>query len=179
MLTRPFRLALGIGAWVLAPALASAQVHQELLTQLTDRVPVGAIVYVTDTKGVTIKGRLAAVVDDAVRLNVANGPRTIAVADISRIQSQNPDTSLNGTLIGAAIGAIPGIYWLIVDPNECTGLCPEDYVSIAAGATIGWLIDRSVHKKVTVYTAAPTGTRSSTVTTLPSSLGIERACSSR
>jgi hypothetical protein len=33
------------------------------------------------------------------------------------------DAVLNGTLIGAGIGAIPGIYWLIADPNECAGLC--------------------------------------------------------
>lgn len=168
MMPLPVRLALGVGAWTLACAYASAQaVHQGSLDAVKDRVPVGEIVYVTDTKGVTIKGRLATVVDDAVRLNVATDARTIAVADIGRIQWQKPDSSLTGTLIGAAIGAIPGIYWLIADPNECTGLCPEDYASIATGATVGWLIDRSVHKKVTVYTAGPTRAPSSGVTVAP------------
>jgi len=57
-------------------------------------------------------------------------------------------------LIGSAIGAIPGIYWLIADPNECTGLCPEDYVAIGVGAIVGGLIDRAIKKKVTVYDSA-------------------------
>lgn len=168
MVTLPFRFGLGVVVWTLTAALASAQeVNQQSLEPVKARVPVGEIVYVTDTKGVTIKARLAAVVDDAVRLNVANDTRTIAVADISRIQSQKPDSSLTGVLIGGAIGAIPGIYWLIADPNECTGFCPEDYASIATGAVVGWLVDRSVHKKVTVYTAAPTGAPSPRVTVAP------------
>jgi hypothetical protein len=53
-------------------------------------------------------------------------------------------------LIGAAIGAIPGVYWLIADPNECTGLCAEDYVAIGVGALVGGLIDRAIKKKVRV-----------------------------
>jgi len=141
--------------------------QQGSLEPIKDRVPAGEVVYVTDMKGVTIKGRLAAVVDDAVRLNIANDTRTIAATNIGRIQWQKPDSPLTGVLIGGAIGAIPGIYWLIADPNECTGMCPEDYASIATGATIGWLIDRSLHKKVTVYTAGPTGTHSPGVIVAP------------
>lgn len=60
---------------------------------------------------------------------------------------QKPDSLLNGILIGAAIGAVPGIYYLIADPNECTGLCPEEYALIAAGAVVGGLIDRAITRK--------------------------------
>jgi hypothetical protein len=61
------------------------------------------------------------------------------------------DSLLNGILIGAGVGAIPGVYWLIADPNECTGLCPEDYAAIAVGAVVGGLIDRAITRKVTAY----------------------------
>ena len=64
--------------------------------------------------------------------------------------SQQPDSLLNGILIGAGVGAIPGIYWLIADPNECAGLCAEDYAAIGVGAVIGGLIDRAITRKVTV-----------------------------
>jgi hypothetical protein len=55
------------------------------------------------------------------------------------------------------VGAFPGVYWLIADPNECTGMCPEEYAFIAIGAVVGGLIDRAITRKVTVY---PAGTSS-------------------
>ena len=120
---------------------------------------VGDVVYVTDASGVTIKGRLDEAMDDAVRLNFKTGRRTISAADVRRVQWRQPDSPLTGLFIGAAIGAIPGIYWLIADPNECTGMCPEDYVAIGVGALVGWLIDRSISRKVTVYERQPPASR--------------------
>jgi len=76
-----------------------------------------------------------------------------AAAQSPTATEPQPDSPLNGILIGAGVGAIPGIYWLIVDPNECTGLCPEDYAAIAVGAVLGGLIDRAITRKVTVYEA--------------------------
>ena len=117
------------------------------------QVPVGDVVYVTDATGATIKGPLAAVTDDAVQVFVRGGLRHVPASDVRRIQWRSPDSPLTGALIGAGIGAIPGIYWLVVDPNECTGMCPEEYAAIAICAGIGWVIDRAVHRKVTVYVA--------------------------
>ena len=118
---------------------------------LKARVPVGDEVYVTDTKGATLKGRLAAVTDDTVQVYVGADLRRVAATSVRRIQWQQPDSPLTGVLIGAGIGAIPGLYWLAVDPNECAGLCPEDYALIAIGAAIGGWIDHAIKKKVTVY----------------------------
>ena len=56
--------------------------------------------------------------------------RAQAAAQPPPATSRQADSPLNGILIGAGVGAIPGIYWLVVDPNECTGLCPEDYAAI-------------------------------------------------
>jgi hypothetical protein len=164
MVALTFRFAMAVFASAWAAGLASAQTPaQQSLLIVKDRVPAGDVVYVTDTKGVTHKGRLTAVFGDAVELTAKSDRRAIAGAEISLIQWQKPDSVLTGVVIGAAIGAIPGVYWLLADPNECTGMCPEDYAAIALGATVGWVIDRAIKKKITVYAAGPPGTRSTTV----------------
>jgi len=72
--------------------------------------------------------------------------------------TEPPDSLLNGILIGAAVGAVPGIYWLVADPNECTGMCAEEYALIGIGALVGGLIDRAITRKATVYsTEGPSG----------------------
>jgi len=182
MMTTPFRVGLTLVAWTCAAGIGAAQTpDQESWMLAKDRVAVGDVIFVTPANGATIKGRLAAAIDDAVRLNLKGNTRTIPAADVRRIQRQQPDSALTGLLIGGAIGAIPGIYWLIADPNECTGMCPEDYVSIGVGATVGWLIDRAISTKVTLYETASPGSRPAKVTIGPvvkrSRLGAEIAVS--
>jgi len=120
-------------------------------------------VYVTDATGATIKGQLAALTDDAVQVKVGADVRGVAAADVRRIQWQQRDSPITGALIGAGLGAIPGIYWLAVDPNECNGMCPEEYGFIAAGAVVGALIDRAIKRKVTVYSATTPNGRATSV----------------
>ena len=116
-------------------------------------VPLGAAVYVTDAGGSIVKGSLFRLTVEAVQVQVGKELHTVSAGDVRRIQWQQPDSPLTGVLIGAAIGAIPGIYWLAADPNECTGMCPEEYALIAVGAIVGGLIDRAITKKVTVFDA--------------------------
>lgn len=80
---------------------------------------------------------------------------SVAVRDDRRTRWHQRDSLLDGMLIGAGIGAIPGVYWLLADPNECNGMCPEDYGLIAIGAGIGALIDAVIHAKTTVDAAEP------------------------
>lgn len=168
MMTWLFRTGLTFVACTCAAAIASAQApHQQSWMHLKDRLAVGDVVYVTDANALTIKGRLATVVDEAIQLYLKADTRTIPAANVRRIQRRQPDSPLTGLFIGAGIGAIPGIYWLVADPNECTGMCPEDYVSIGVGALVGWLIDRSISRKVTVYEAQPPGSRSPAITIGP------------
>ena len=144
-------------AWCCTVSGASAQapVQQPTtassLADVSALVPVGGIVEITDNTGGTTRGSLVAATDHAIQVDLRGAMRSVAAADIRRIQWQRPDSPLTGVLVGAAIGAAPGIYWLIADPNECTGMCPEDYASIALGAVIGGIIDHLIHKKVTVY----------------------------
>jgi len=114
----------------------------------------GDVVWVTDASGSTSQGRLASVAGDAVHVRVGGRVRSVAAADIRRMQWRKTDSPLTGVLVGAIIGAVPGIYWLVADPNECRGLCPEEYALIGAGAAIGGLIDHAIRKRVTVYSAS-------------------------
>ena len=71
MVALTFRLGLVVITWTWASSLASAQsALPQSLQPVKDGVPAGDVVYVTDTKGVTIKGRLGAVTEDEVRLSV-------------------------------------------------------------------------------------------------------------
>lgn len=137
------------------------------LAAVKERVPVGSDVYVTDSTGATIKGRLDELTASTMRIRVRAEIRSVATSDILRIQWQQPDSLLSGVLIGAGIGAIPGPYWLAVDPNECHGMCPEEYALVAAGAVIGGLIDHHIKRKVTVYERRPVGTRTTSLTIHP------------
>ena len=137
-------------------ALAQAPEHARtaLLSALTEQVPAGEVVYVTDAAGATVRGKLMRISNDVVELRMNTTTRDIRASDVVRIQWQKRDSLLNGIVIGGGIGAIHGIYWLIADPNECTGLCAEDYVAIGVGALLGGFIDRAIKKKVTVYDSA-------------------------
>jgi outer membrane lipoprotein SlyB len=166
-LRRLIALAAILWSWTSGIASAQATDQRSMRTPsqavVKARVPAGDVVYVTDTTGATIKGTLAAVTDEAVQVYVRRGVRSVAAADVRRIQWQQPDSPITGALIGAAIGAIPGIYWLAVDPNECTGMCPEEYALIAIGAVVGAVIDHAIKRKVTVYAAGPSSGRAKSV----------------
>jgi hypothetical protein len=145
--------------WVSAATLAVAQevdprpaTPRDALEQAG--VAVGDAVSVRDARGDTITGRLAAATDVAVEVRAGAGLRRVAAVDVRRIEWRKPDPPFRGILIGAALGSIPGLYWLAADPNECRGLCPEEYAFIGIGAVVGGLIDRAIRKQVTVYSAA-------------------------
>jgi hypothetical protein len=172
-------LAIAVGVWGFGPIAAHAQQQTDALASssslgaIADRVPIGEVVYVTDIAGTIVKGTLAVVVDDGIHLRTSAGPREVRAGTIRQIHWQRRDPVLNGVLIGAGIGAIPGLYWLAVDPNECRGFCAEEYGLIAAGALAGGLIDRAIKRKVLVYAAEPS-TRSVRVTIHPVLTRTER-----
>lgn len=143
-------------------ALASAFLLGNATAQTTDpvssamldvkaRVPAGEVVYLTDNHGGTVKAVLAGATSDAIEIIVNGERRTVAAGQVRRIQRQQRDSWLTGALVGTGIGAIPGIYYLATDPNECAGLCPEEYALMGIGALVGGLVDWAIKKKVTVY----------------------------
>jgi hypothetical protein len=170
---RPIRLVTATAAaFLLSAGLASPQppappaASDPPMASIATRVPAGATVVVTDAKLGLVKGTLAVVSSSAIELRTKSGPRIVAAGDVRRLQWEQTDSVLNGTLIGTGIGAIPGIYWLIADPNECAGLCAEDYAAIGVGAVVGALVDRAIKRRVTVY-EAPIGGRARSVAIVP------------
>jgi hypothetical protein len=157
----------GWGSALISAQTPNPSVITSSLAAVKGRVPAGSDVYVTDATGATMKGQLAEVTDDAVRLNVGGRIRSVVAADLQRIQWEQHDSVLSGVLIGAGLGAIPGIYWLVVDPNECRGMCPEEYALVAAGALMGGLIDHAIKHKVTVYERGSFGARRRSLTISP------------
>jgi hypothetical protein len=130
-------------------------VTTQTLAVVEPQVPVGDVVYVSDSTGATIKGELVALTEDAVQVKVGAHVRNVAAAEVRRILWQQPDSWLTGALVGAGVGAVPGIYWLAADPNECRGMCPEEYTLILIGAVVGGVIDHAIRTKVTVYSVEP------------------------
>jgi hypothetical protein len=163
-------LALTASGWTAGVALAQTPDQRpmtppSLAAVVNVGVALGDVVYVTDITGKTIKGTLAALTEDTVQVKARADVRGVAAAKVRRIQW--PDSPLNGVLIGAAVGAIPGIYWLAVDPNECTGMCPEEYMLIGVGAVVGGVIDHIIRRTVTVYAAETSNERMTRVTVGP------------
>src|SRR5215510_10669872 len=102
MMTGTCRIGLALVAATWAAGIASAQApDQESFTVVRNRVPAGDVVYVTDAKGATIKGKLVEATGDAVQLKIKTDTRTIPAAEVSRIQWRQPDSPLTGLLIGA------------------------------------------------------------------------------
>jgi hypothetical protein len=136
------------------PSQASAQAAQtppsSLLTVRTI-IPESGVVHVTDIRGRTLTGVLGSVTSDVVEVIVEGETRAVFAGDVQRIRWRQRDPWFTGAMIGAGIGALPGIYYLIRDPNECAGLCPEEYALVGIGALVGALVDKAITKKVTVY----------------------------
>jgi hypothetical protein len=168
----------------LIAAFASAFQPNHASAQVTDRpapsslltakatVPAGGVVHVTDVHGTTVTGVLGSVTSEAIQLTVEGETQTVFARDVQRMRWRQHDSWVTGAVIGAGIGAIPGIYYLRSDPNECAGLCPEEYALIGIGALVGALVDKAIAKNVTVYERPAAGGAGATVALTP---GLTRA----
>ena len=131
--------------------------------ELMSRIQPGATVFVTDSAGHEVRGRLSDLTDTSLNLVVDGKPRAFSQANVGLIEQRQPDSLWNGLLIGVAAGAAPAVYWLLADPNECGGsICMDDLaVGVIPGAAIGLVIDAVIKRKVVVYRSvprSPTGT---------------------
>jgi hypothetical protein len=54
-------------------------------------------------------------------------------------------------------------------------MCPEEYALIAAGAAVGWLVDRAITRKVTVFRYSERGAVAIVPFGTPSRAGIQVA----
>ncbi len=142
---------------LVAPALAPAQVRVDTLDELRRTLSPGDVISVVHSSGELVSGRLLHLGDTDLDIRAetreASGQqrRLDIRIPLGAIQSlERPrDSSRNGALIGAAVGAgIVGalsVYAIVVDRNEIDEWAPI-YLAYAAlstgiGALVGWAVD--------------------------------------
>lgn len=137
--------------------------------ELMSRIQPGATIFVTDSAGHEVRGRLSDLTDTFLNLVVDGKPRAFSQADVGLIEHRQPDSLWNGLLIGVAAGAAPAVYWLLADPNECGGsICMDDLaVGVIPGAAIGLVIDAVIKRKVVVYRSASKSSMKTAVSIAP------------
>jgi hypothetical protein len=121
--------------------------------ELKGRIPRGASVFVTDSTGHELSGKVAALSDTSLDLLSDGRTHAFSQADVGLIKVRQRDSLWNGLIIGAVAGVAPAVYWLFADPNECGGsICMVDLLTgVIPSAAIGLAIDAAVQKKVVVF----------------------------
>jgi hypothetical protein len=146
-------------------AMATAAAAQEPVSSfdgLAGRIQVGQRIWVTDTTGREVRGRLERLSSDGLVLR-ADGLETFAAPDVRRVRARERDSLKNGTLIGLAIGGGMGTAWCIGAIADDSGdidarvECAEGFtVFPGLGALIGLVVDAVVPGNVrVVYQASP------------------------
>ena len=162
---------------VLATATAaSAQESAASFDTLAERMRVGQLIWVTDTRGREVRGRLERLSSDGLVVRT-NGLEVFGAADVRRVRARDRDSLKNGTLVGLAIGGGLGTAWCIGAIADDSGdinagvECAEGFtVFPGLGALVGLLVDAAIPGKVrVVYQASPPqGTSGASLTIVPS-----------
>jgi hypothetical protein len=146
------RMAL-VAALLLSGRWAAAQTPVESFAQLQPALTLGQTVIVEDSSGSRIKGALTGLTATSMTVTPkSKQPRTFGAGGVSRVTRF--DSRLNGFLIGAAAGAVPGLMlgygWSEYCNNEAGGHCPVAYAIFgglcsAVGGWIGWSLDGAIN----------------------------------
>jgi hypothetical protein len=142
-------------AWFLAgAAAASAQEPAASFDALGGRLQIGQMIWVTDSTGREVRGRLERLSDDGLVLEDKHLV-SLAAADVRRIRTRDRDSLKNGALIGLGIGGAMGTAWCIGAVADDSGdidarvECAEGFtVFPGLGALIGLAIDAVVPGKM-------------------------------
>ncbi len=160
-LVRARAVLLVVAGFLSTAAAASAQDPAASFDALAGRIEVGQRIWVTDTAGREVRGRLERLSSDALVLK-ASGLETFAAPDVRRVRARARDSLKNGTLIGLGIGASLGTAWCIGAIADDSGdidapvECAEGFtVFPALGALIGLAVDAVIPGKVRVVYQAP------------------------
>jgi hypothetical protein len=137
--------------------------------ELRHRIAVGDTVYVFDTSGQAIRGRVAMLSADVLTLDTGGAQRSFSGRDIRRVDRRRRDSVRNGILIGAASGALVGFR---IGKGLDSPACPRAGVECGQGAMLGlaggafwgaaggWLADALIRKREIVYLRAMAGNSS-------------------
>ena len=142
-------------------AATSAQEPAASFDALAGRIQVGQWIWVTDTMGREVRGRLEGLSSDGLVLK-ASGLEIFAAPDIRRVRARARDSLKNGALIGLGIGGGMGTAWCIGAIADDSGdidarvECAEGFtVFPGLGALIGLAVDAVIPGKVRVVYQAP------------------------
>jgi hypothetical protein len=164
MIRRVWAVLVLVAGFLAAATAASAQEPAASFDRLADRIQVGQLIWVTDTMGHEVRGRLERLSGDGLVLRT-NGLEMFAATDIRRVRARDRDSLRNGTLVGLVIGAGMGTAWCIGAIADDSGdinagvECAEGLtVFPGLGALVGLIIDAAIPGKVrVVYQAPPPG----------------------
>jgi hypothetical protein len=168
-LVRLLRPALVVALGMMGPPSALAQVQVATLEELRRELSPGDFISLVQTTGDSVKGRLVRFADTALDIRTeapqARGQQhedvTVPLGTIRSLERPR-DSSRNGMLIGAGVGAGVSlgmfIHAAVVDYNEIDEWGPL-YLATGAvftgiGALVGWAVD-SAHSKPYVRFSAP------------------------
>jgi len=169
--------------FVLAPMQARAQLIATSFDELQTTLKQGDPVRVTTASGDRLKGEVLEVSASGLELRIktprpdastpAAAQRRLVENDVRQIAIEHRDRLWNGTLIGLAVTAFPGIAtiaWGLSAADEGYTIGAEiagaGIVILGIGAGIGAAVDASIHRRTTVYLRLP-ATRSSRVSVAP------------
>jgi hypothetical protein len=150
-------VALGAIAWVIATVATFAQTPVSDFGDVSTRVRIGDIVYVTDSAGREHKGMLFALSNSQLVLESGSHRVDFPSDRIAAIRWLAPDPLANGALIGMGVtaGLVGVAAFASCGPNDCgwAALVVLAYAGIGAGVGAG--IDALIPgKKIPVYRAA-------------------------
>jgi hypothetical protein len=153
---------------VLAPIEARAQLIATSFDELPTALQQGETIQVTTASGDTLTGDVLDVSSSGLELRIrtprpaANTPaaaqRRLVESDVRQIVREHRDSLWNGTMIGLAVAAFPGVVtiaWGLSAAGEgyTTGaqIAGAGIVIFGIGAGIGAAVDASLHRRTTVY----------------------------
>jgi uncharacterized protein YcfJ len=147
---RVFRNAVAMLLLLSAAALPASAQYAATFEELPSATKSGQKLFVFDREGNEIRGRLAGVTADTVRLRIQNGTRELARDQIVLIRTPAQDSVLNGAAIGAAVTT--GFVLLsFAGCHDCSSVGPVLAPSVVWGGGIGALIDACILTPRDVY----------------------------
>jgi len=152
-----------VAAALVLPSLAAGQEPVKSFDQLNTRLKAGDTIWVTDSQGREIEGKLSRLSPASLQLTTDGDVEELPAERVGTIRVQPADRLRNGVLWGALVGFVGGALSCGVNP-QCTGdeggagmAAGLGILGAAAGAGIGALIDAAVKgPKLTVYRASGT-----------------------
>jgi hypothetical protein len=138
-----------------------AQTTVDSFAELSRLVKQGTVVFVQDEKGERTKGKITELSDTSLQImtgGVSGRTFRFAAERVTRVSTV--DSRLNGFLIGAIAGAVPGIlvghWWNTYLENEARDPSPLSYLVFGlplslAGGGIGFAIDGAIDGQTLVF----------------------------